>query len=492
MKKILTDKIILFLSPAILITLWAISSQNSFFWDTVQLGSRHAGFFYDNNFSSIILPDEIDSGHIPAFGCYIALLWKLFGKTLFVSHLAILPFVIGIFWQTYVLVKKFIPKEYTSISTLLVLLTPTLLGQITLVSPDVPMAFLFLLGVNSVLHNKKIQLSIAITFLFLISMRGMMVSVCLFFLDVSVNGLLSKNATVLFKNLLKRSPIYIPAILIFVAFNGYHYAVKGWIGYHADSPWASAFERVDFSGFLKNVAVLVWRLFDYGKIGIFFVAFTLLLKYRKQNFTQKKTTTLLTFLGILTLFLTANMLWAKNLSAHRYLLPVFVILSLSVAHLLFLGHVKKSLRKGLIVLWLLSILSGNFWVYPPRISQGWDATIAHLPYYELRKNAIAYLDKNGIEINNVASFFPNLARFKYIDLTDDTRSFQRFEYLHEYVLYSNVYNISDEHLQRINQDYELVKEFTKHRVYIKIYTKKPKTTLFSTKKLNKPRGPQSL
>lgn len=43
-----------------------------FFWDTVQLASKHAHFFYETDFHSIILPNEIDSGHIPTLGIYLA------------------------------------------------------------------------------------------------------------------------------------------------------------------------------------------------------------------------------------------------------------------------------------------------------------------------------------------------------------------------------------------------------------------------------------
>ncbi|QMU62982.1 MAG: hypothetical protein GKR88_00975 [Flavobacteriaceae bacterium] len=265
MRKDILNKIAIFFSLVLLIVLWAVSCQNSFFWDTVQLGSKHARVFYENNFSAILLPDEIDSGHIPAFGCHIALFWKLFDKTLFVSHLAILPFIVGLFWQTVLLVKKFVPKENVGITTLLILLTPTLLGQITLVSPDVPLVFFFLMAANAVLSNNKWLISCAIACLFLTSMRGMMIAVCLFILDGYANKLFSKNIRILIPNLFKRAWIYTPAILIFIVFNVYHYTAKGWIGYHANSPWADAFERVDFSGFLKNVAILIWRFLDYGK-----------------------------------------------------------------------------------------------------------------------------------------------------------------------------------------------------------------------------------
>ncbi|QMU62980.1 MAG: hypothetical protein GKR88_00965 [Flavobacteriaceae bacterium] len=186
---------------------------------------------------------------------------------------------------------------------------------------------------------------------------------------------------------------------------------------------------------------------------------------------------LLFFTVILTLFMTVNMLWAKNLSAHRYLLPVFLIATLLVAHLLFLNHIKESLRKVVLAIWILTITTGSFWIYPQRISQGWDATIAHLPYYELRHQAIAYLEDNRIDIKDVASFFPNLSRFTDIDLVEDQRSFVGFNQPHTYALHANVYNVSDENLSLLSDRYQLIKEFKKHRIYIRIYKMIPKSII---------------
>ena len=128
-----------------------LNSGNFFTWDTIQLGSKHAHWYYGNNFRDILLPDSMDSGHIPFFGFYLALSWKLFGKTLLVSHLSILPFTLGIIWQTLILVKKYFPWYYILPAMAIILLDPTLLTQSTLVSPDILLVFFFLLGLLSII-----------------------------------------------------------------------------------------------------------------------------------------------------------------------------------------------------------------------------------------------------------------------------------------------------------------------------------------------------
>ncbi len=456
------------LSYSLVLILFAVTINNSFFWDTVQLGSLHANYYYTTNFSSFLLPNSVDSGHIPVFGIYIAAFWKMLGRTLLVSHLAMLPFIIGLLWQLQKLTHYFVRKEFVGIAMLLILIDPTLLGQITLVSPDVPLVFFFLMAVNATLSNKKFLLLLSTVLLFLISMRGMMVALCILSLDIYCNISFKENFKNILLSLFKRSLIYLPALLIFIAFSWYHYNQKGWIGYHQDSPWASSFESVSFSGFLRNVVVLLWRLWDFGRIGVWAVIMLLLLGFRKQIFQKKKTKLLIFFCLILLLILPSNMLWAKGLMGHRYLLPIYLTISLFGATVLFSKYVSERWRDFLLALWLLVLATGNLWIYPPKIAQGWDATLAHLPYYELRNEALSYLDQNNIEFENVATFFPNNAYIDDIDLNNDDRLLTTFNNEKEYVFYSNIFNVSDGDYDFMANNYREIRHFENKGIYISI------------------------
>ncbi|MDP3353257.1 MAG: hypothetical protein Q8S44_05920, partial [Flavobacteriaceae bacterium] len=350
------------------------------------------------------MPDNIDSGHIPAFGMYIALMWKIFERSLLISHLAILPFAIGIVFQLYKLTQKFIPKNYWGSALILILIDPSLLSQMILVSPDVPLIFFFLLAINSVLNNRQSLIMLSIIFLFLISMRGMMLSFCVLLFDLYLN-LNFKNYKKIALDLSKRSFIFLPAFLIFVSFSILHFNTKGWIGFHSNSPWAESFERVGISEFIYNIAILGWRILDFGRIGIWLVFIILFIVYKNKVLIHHKTRILL-FLSIcIILILPANMLWAKGLIGHRYLIPIYIIFSLLSANILFSTFINNKLRSVMIIIWCLFIITGNFWIYPPKIAQGWDSTLAHIPYYNLRIDAIKYLDNEKIEISKVASFF---------------------------------------------------------------------------------------
>ncbi|HLU84511.1 MAG TPA: hypothetical protein VKZ45_03495, partial [Vicingaceae bacterium] len=156
----------------ILLTIYV--SNHFFYWDTIKLVAAPAHFFYGNNFSTLITPEDIDAGHFPLLAMYIAKVWQLFGKSLVVAHFAMLPFLLGIVYQVYVLAKYFLGATTWMIwAMVLVLADPTFLSQATMVSPDIVLVFCFFMAVNAILNNKKTWLFIAVLILFLISMRGL-------------------------------------------------------------------------------------------------------------------------------------------------------------------------------------------------------------------------------------------------------------------------------------------------------------------------------
>ncbi len=470
----LSNRFFLILTSLIAFLLVWVNKENGFFWDTIQLASEHGNFYYSTNFSQLLLPVELDSGHIPAFGMYIALVWKIFGRSLPTSHLAMLPFALGIVWQLNNLCKRFVAYNYIGIALLLVFIDVSLMSQITLVSPDVPLIFFFLLALNSVLKNNKPLITISIFCLFLISMRGMMLSVCFGLIDIYINigyQNLFKNEKI--KILLKRALLYLPALALFVSFSVYHYHEKGWIGYHKDSPWADCFERTNFKGFLFNIGLLGWRILDFGRIGIWIVFIWLLLKYKSQIFKDKRNHILFFIFLVLLFLLPLNMLWAKNLMGYRYLMPIYFAFSLLTASILFSDFVAAKLKIILTVIWLLVVLSGNFWIYPPKIAKGWDSTLAHLPYYKLRIQAIDYLNVNKINFNEVDSFFPNYYPLDVIDLNNDKRSFDNFtiENKSKYIFYCNIFNLDDDVYDYMMSNYTSVKEFENNGIYILLMKK---------------------
>ena len=465
------NNIFLFLGFALVAILILLNRDNAFFWDTVHYASKQGSFYWYSGFTVLLPPNEIDSGYIPTFGMALALVWKIFGRTLAVSHLAMLPFAIGIVYQLYRVSAKFIKPEFCGITLLLLLIDPSLMSQMTLVSPDVPLVFFFLWGINAVLEDKKWRFALCVFALFSISMRGVMVSFALVLLDIYYN-ISFKDWAVIFKKLFKRSLLCWPALLLLLSYQIYHYAQKGWIFTHKDSPWAAGggMDLADSKRLFFNIGLIGWHILDYGKAGIWLVFFILILKLKKQLL-NKDTRMLLFLLVCLLMAVHVNMIWAKNLLSHRYFIPFTLVFSLLCAVVLFSEKVSPRLRNALVAVWLITIVSGNFWIYPEKISQGWDSTLAHLPYYGLREQTIAYIKAEKIPLSGVQSFFPNVASFDIIDLNNDPRSFSDFDGTTPFVIISNAFNMDDAVYDRIVTQYQLVKRFENRGVYFAIYRK---------------------
>jgi hypothetical protein len=422
-----------------LLSVWGWNCQNPFFWDTVQLASRQAGWYFEQNFKYLLLPDVIDSGHPSGFGMYLALCWKLFGQTLLVSHLAMLPFI-GLFYVGLLRIGSTLDAFWGRFLPLLVAVDPVILGQVSLVSPDVALIALFLWGFIAVqcrfqLRYAQLILTLCCLGLAAISLRGMMAVVVLYFFQVFSHKDFSwKNLTLWLQSLLP----YLPAGLFALAFLMYHAQAKSWIGFHGDSPWQESFQFVNVNGLLKNCLVLLWRLLDYGRI--FMILGIIFLWVCKRSIGKKDQPYLLLFMLAL-LIQTPHFLLFKGLNAHRYLLPVFL-----AGHLLFLSSLAQrklndALKSALLIVATLGLLSGNCWIYPRGIAQGWDSTPAHWAHFEMRKELIQYLGQNKIPLAEVGTVFPEVGPLHWRDLNHRQDGFSPVNLkINQYVYCSSTMN----------------------------------------------------
>ena len=434
-----TAAIILQLSPVLItIAVWLRSCRHPFFWDTIQLSSRQAQWYYDQHFKYLLLPDVIDSGHPSGFGIYLALCWQGFGQSLLVSHLAMLPFVILILLGLFRLSEIF-NSYLVWVFPLLVVLDPVFLGQISLVSPDVALLAFFVWGLLGVIEKRPKLLLLCSLVLALISLRGMMAVLALYFFQVVnvQNRDWRKPA-----HWLRSTLPFIPAGLLALAFLGYHAWAKSWVGFHADSPWRESFTVVGFKGMLKNGIVLVWRIADYGRVFLVLATLGLALK----QFKALKSNPFFSLVLITLLIQVPHFLLFQGVSAHRYLLPFYLALHLFFFILLEQSQLKTKAKSILLGLVILGLTSGNFWIYPSGIAQGWDSTPAHWPHFALRKDVIEYLDQHSIPLEKVGVTFPEIGPLHWRDLNGRMDGFSPLNLSqNEYVYFSSVMNdLSDE------------------------------------------------
>lgn len=441
------------------------------------MASKHGQYFFETNFASVILPETIDSGHIPAFGMYVAMMWKVFGKTLAVSHFAMLPFVVGIGYFILKIGGFLVGQKNAPWLLLLCFADPVLASQSILVSPDITLVFFFLMGLYSVWCSQNNGLLIiAVIGLGLTSMRGMMVAVGLFLFSF-LFIVEKKNAQSFIKSIWP----FVPGGLIAAAYLFYHWQQTGWVGYHSDSTWAPSFERVGVSGFIKNLAVFGWRMLDFGRV---FVCLGLLLFLSTifKNIKEQKIKQLLALIVIVFLATIPTQLFYTGLLSHRYILPLFISFHLLLFHLLFNNNNFKTIfnssKKWIYGIVIIGLITGNLWVYPKKISQGWDSTLAHVHWYGLLNDTQQFLKKNKINMEEVGTVFPNIGQRNLYELNGVEKGFKEKDLINDcYVFYSNIMNdFSDDEIDELENNWQSIFNNNKMGVCTIIY-KNPKTEL---------------
>lgn len=449
------------------------SSRNiGIFWDNVLFVSKVGTFLYNNGiFNWAAWPLDIDSGHPPFIGTYMALGWTIFGRSLLVSHLLMLPFVFGFLWQIFRFCSYFVTdNKHLLFLFLLVIVDPTLLSQLVLVNPEIIQLFFLFLALNGVLRQKSWQTIVGLAFLGVVGYRGMMLCAGVFLTDLALHNFVRKEKFVHFfgkRNLI----IYLIGASPAIAYLTWRYFVRGWIFTNPLEVWGNYWayaSGVDFVyTFARNSVVLVHKFLDFGRI-VPFAIVAIALFFKPKTGILKRHSSLIFIFFLSTFVVYSVSLFAKNPMGHRYFLPSYV----AMAVLCFNVLKEFKYRKPLYLIVVFALLTGNLWVYPDKIAQGWDASLAHLPYWDLRKKAIQYLDDNKISLDDTETFFPNYNSIDEIELNGDLRKMNDFMGKSEYVMYSNVYNVSDDVIDALSENYTIVQSFEKMNVRVEIFQKK--------------------
>jgi hypothetical protein len=213
-------------------------------------------------------------------------------------------------------------------------------------------------------------------------------------------------------------------------------------------------------------------LIDFGRIFYWLLAIYFVVLILKKKIIIDYNIKLLTVLFIISfLVYSPVMLIYKVLNGHRYIITLFIIFTVLISYLLFEKTSRKYTKYAIFSILLAGLLSGNFWVYPDHIAKGWDATLAHIPYYVIRPKMIQFIDDQNIPIDSIGTEVPNDVNLKYIDLSDDNRKFPRKNFQkHNYILYSNIYNMfTDEELTELREKWEIIKEYKLIQVRMTLY-----------------------
>ncbi len=469
MTQFILDRKFLFLLVPYLI-LYIVAAHNPLIGDTIRFGAEQPGWYYDHNFRYFLLPDYCDSGHPPTFALYLAAAWKLLGKSLWVSHTAMLPFVFMIVFQAVRLGDRIFPNNQKNafLCALLLLSEAVLVTQTSLVSPDILFLAFFLYTLNAIPARSVMHTVLAATLLGMLSLPAMRVPVGLFLFSLSYNSdQVSKDRKPLLRYCLHQFLPFVPGILVVMAYSSYHYTIKGWVGLNPQGG----------GDLLANAGLLLWRLVDVGKIGTVLVFAVLLGNWatgyiRFATVTEQKMTRnlLVLFLALLVTLVLPLSLY-DGLPIHRYLMLFSISISLLAMYLL--SNTGWKVKHGIIFVVVLIQLSGHFWSYPRAYTQAWDGTLAHLPFFALRAEFKQYMADHDIPKTAVATA-PSLVQPDYlIDLQGDPAGYKDVQKDDaEYVWYSNVCNTMNKTVDYYFKHWQVVKYEKKGNVEMALFKRK--------------------
>lgn len=468
LKKYSTETFITVVCILIFTLIIFLSRNIPFFWTMGYVGSL-ANKIYESNFSSFIF--DIDNGMPPLYGTYIAILWTVFGKSLLVMHLAVLPFLIGIILQLKKIAKALYPEISLLFLFLLLLFEPTFLTVCLMGGYDLAITFFFLYGLNSVYFKKKnIFFVLSLIMLPMLNLRGFTLVFGIFFYDI-YSEWKNFNKKNFINHFTKQIFPYLIPAFIFCCWLVYHHSVQGWYLVHKAF---DSFQKLNSAEmFLRNFIYIFWKIFDFGRIIIWVpvIIFALNLLFKKKLFTKENHA--FVFLGFSLLYYFV-FYWATSYPvSHRYLL-ISIILAI-IPFLMIVDKISnKSLRFFIIGFTCIILFFGNFIMYPERFGNGWDASIKFIPYFKIEKELDTFISSNGIDPKQVGAEYPmhfsrsdtylDKINFKFSDL--DKKDFDKWDY----IVQSNISNtFAPEEIQNLNNNWILMNEFKSWPVFIKLY-----------------------
>lgn len=447
-----------------------LSLHLPFFSDGIVQSSIAAQWFFDNDFRYFFIPEDRNPGHPPFWGMYLAGWWKIFGQSLGVSHVAMLPFLLGIAWNYFLVARFFMKDALLVFAMVLLALEPTLLAMSTQVTPDIPLVFFFFLSVRSMLYERNGLQALAMGVMPLLNTRGTMLVAVIFLSELMIIWLLKDR-----KPRLKAIWKYVLVGLVVLAWLGAHYFEKGWIGYNrAEMPWAAAFEPVNFKGIIRNWAVLGWRFLDFGRVALWLVALFICMKMlREKSKFDKHLMLLIGFAAAQVLVFGPVITRYIATLQHRYMIPAFLLFSLAIVYGLKIFQ-KRSARNLCFSFIVVSLLAGHFWIYPDKISQGWEASLAHVSYFKAREQINVYIEAQGINPDSVTAGTP--LKYRYMDTNLKAVDWKMVDHdevdvtKYPYALYSNISNDwPDETYDMLHKNWELVVEQNTGGIVVRLF-----------------------
>ena len=263
---------------------------------------------------------------------------------------------------------------------------------------------------------------------------------------------------------------YALAVVCVICWTIYHQSKTGWFLF---SPLREDTHEAMVSGSMmfKQFFYSVWKLIDFGRIGLWLIfIFSFFIYIKNKSIDNSKTIFALVFIPLLILLF--GMIPLGNPIGHKYFIVIFLLLN--IAFCFALQQLSDKISNTIFVFCSILLISGNFWIYPSKYGNGWDASLKVIPFFELKEKMDDYIASQNISPEDVGTQFPLIANKTESDLVEDNFQYQNVWagpiYNYNYFLYSNVINTDiPEQFDEAIKTWEPIKTFQAGLVEISLY-----------------------
>lgn len=378
--------------------LWWVVKDDPFFGDAIASTSKAALAIYDSGFHTLFYPEAIDPGHPTLFPVVMALCWKIAGLHLWVSHLLSSCCALLLLWSLRKCCLLFVSLPVANIILLLSCCFSTYLSMSAMMLNTTLLMALCLLAIHALVSQQK-WVFIGVTSIMMLThlqaayfLTALVVADC--WIGVGIN-----NQT--FIQWIRASWLkYLFPAGVFLAWLVLHYLHTGWVLHSPNYSDAQSLKGP--VTFLKGLALISWRLVDYGMLPVYCVTAVALWR----NKTDRKLKIVFGVMLMVTSLIMAITL--EHTIGHRYFL-VFQLLCISIAVGYLAQFPPKYFAAGVGLL-LMSLVAGNFLYYPGKTLG--DATLAYRNYFKIEQ----HIREEASKGDSIFSYAPiaNPSRSRYL------------------------------------------------------------------------------
>ncbi len=337
-------------------------------------------------------------------------------------------------------------------------------------SYDLVLLYFSMLAISSLLKEKKFIYSLALVLIAACSARGLIIITTLMVLNISLR-IINKQKNKILTDLLN----YIPVVLYILVWSIFHYISTGWLLF---SPLRET-EHESFSGLsmvIRQFLYSLWKISDFGRIFLLTFIFTFIIAlFKKLKFEKKSLTIIILLIIPIAVHCLFIMLFSNPVS-HRYFLLIYVFIILS--SLYFIQRLNSRVWKPVFYfVFVLALITGNFWLYPQKYGNGWDSSLKVLPYFELDNKMTTFINKSDIKPENVCTLFPLHKNYKYTRLYNYDFCYSDFDKKNSdpcgYFLYSNICNANNHIIEtELKNNWLKINEIKMDNIFLVLYKHK--------------------